>query len=121
MIALIPARAGSKRIPGKNTKLLGRRPLIGHTIDAALMSGVFERVVVCTDDYAVTTYCFEHWGVPVISRDLSADTEADIVWVRSYFQHQPRVDAFAILRPTSPFRSAETIRRAWAQWQRESD
>jgi CMP-N-acetylneuraminic acid synthetase len=48
-IAIIPARGGSKRVPGKNTRMLSGRPAIAYTIDAAVMSGVFERVIVSTD------------------------------------------------------------------------
>lgn len=49
-IAVIPARGGSKRIPRKNIRPFGGRPMITHAIDAALRSGVFEHVVVTTDD-----------------------------------------------------------------------
>lgn len=48
-IAIIPARAGSKRIIGKNTKLFNGKPLIAYSIDAAIMSGLFDQVVVSTD------------------------------------------------------------------------
>ena len=49
-LAVIPARGGSKRIPRKNIREMAGRPLIAYTIEAALASGVFERVVVSTDD-----------------------------------------------------------------------
>ena len=48
-LAVIPARAGSKRIPGKNVRSFGGRPLLAYTVEAALESGVFDRVVVSTD------------------------------------------------------------------------
>jgi CMP-N,N'-diacetyllegionaminic acid synthase len=53
MVALIPARAGSKRCPGKNTRELAGHPLIAYTIAAAMESGVFATVWVCTDSRAV--------------------------------------------------------------------
>jgi CMP-N,N'-diacetyllegionaminic acid synthase len=110
IVALIPARAGSKRVPGKNTRMLGGKPLIQWTIDAAQQSGAFDSVNVCTDDEAVARSV----GVtPIIWREQAADDQPDIVWVRHALEHwENPPDAFAILRPTSPFRTADTIRRA---------
>src|SRR6185295_17382300 len=109
MVALIPARAGSKRIPGKNTRLLAGRPLLAWTIEAAKASGVFDRVVVCTDDDKAGGIGMMS-GAYYLPRDVSDDHEPDIVWVRSALRHFKAVceerDAFAILRPTSPFRTA---------------
>lgn len=50
MLAIIPARGGSKGLPGKNIKELGGKPLIAYTIEAALNAKVIDRVVVTTDD-----------------------------------------------------------------------
>lgn len=116
LVALIPARAGSKRIPGKNTKLLNGHPLIAYTIAAAKQSGVFDRVFVCTDSGDVTV-AVDTAGVDVYWRPESVDTEPDIQWVSGWLRTMGEgADAFVILRPTSPFRSAETIQRAWQQW-----
>lgn len=115
MVALIPARAGSKRIPGKNTKLLAGHPLIAYTIAAAKASGVFDRIDVCTDDEATGTYA-KAIGAGIQWRETVSDNQADIEWVRAALQMRDRREAFAILRPTSPFRTAETIRRAFAQF-----
>ncbi len=49
IVALIPARAGSKRVPDKNIRVLGKHPLLAYTIAAALESGIFEAVIVSTD------------------------------------------------------------------------
>ena len=118
-VALIPARSGSVRVPGKNIRPLAGHPLIAYSIAAARDSGVFDTVVVSTDseDYARVA---RHYGAEVpFMRDpaIAASTSPDIEWVlhaldaleaagRSY-------DAFSILRPTSPFRKPETIQRAW--------
>jgi len=126
LVALIPARAGSKRVPGKNIRRLAGHPLIAYTIAAARESGVFDAVVVSTDsdDYADIA---RHYGaeVPFLRPEaLAGSLSPDIEWVehailtleglgRSY-------DAFSILRPTSPFRQAETIQRAWQQFSEES-
>ena len=120
LIALIPARSGSKRISNKNILRLGDHPLIAYTIAAARSSGVFSTVAVATDSarYAEIAH---HYGaeVPVLRpASISADTSPDIEWVRFILRHLEetgcRFDAFSILRPTSPFRQPETIRRAHA-------
>lgn len=113
IVALIPARAGSKRIPGKNIKLLGGKPLIQWTIEAAFESSVFQRIVVATDDAAAARITTD-LGFKTYSRTPSADNEPDIAWVRDA---PIGAAAFAILRPTSPFRTADTIRRAWTTFQ----
>lgn len=117
MIALIPARAGSKRIPGKNTKLLAGVPLIAYTIAAAQQSGVFAEILVCSDD-ADALAIGASMGVLTRPRAASADEEPDIAWVDPvlYGIRAQQHESFAILRPTSPFRTAETIRRAKIQF-----
>lgn len=118
-VALIPARAGSKRVPGKNIKPLASHPVIAYTIAAALDSGVFSSVIVSTDSPTYAKVA-QHYGAeapflrPV---ELAGDLSPDIEWVE-YTLEQLRsaghtYDCFSILRPTSPFRQPETIRRAW--------
>jgi N-acylneuraminate cytidylyltransferase len=118
--ALIPARSGSKRVAGKNVRVLGRHPMLAYTIAAALGSGVFESVIVSTDSEAVADVA-RHYGaeVPFLRPpELSGDTSPDIEWLSyTIFELGSRGrswDCFSLLRPTSPFRTAETIRRAWA-------
>lgn len=120
MVALIPARAGSKRIPGKNTKLLAGMPLIYWTIRAAIESGVFADVQIWTDDESLHRMAAERWPVRTFVREPSTDDEPDINWV-SVWAKKSEAEMFAILRPTSPFRTAETIRRAFKQFQRTPD
>ena len=128
MVALIPARAGSKRVPGKNTRLLAGRPLICHTIAAAQQSGVFNAIYVCTDDEQVAAAVHDYRNsdecyqchLLTYRREPVADLQADIEWVREVLSQaiiDGRPDNFAILRPTSPFRTAETIRRAYREFQ----
>jgi N-acylneuraminate cytidylyltransferase len=119
IIALIPARAGSKRVQGKNVRPLAGHPLIAYTIAAARASGVFSGVVVSTDA-AGTAEIARHYGaeVPFLRpAEMAADLSPDIEWVRhalGTLRHAGRsFECFSILRPTSPFRTAETIRRAW--------
>lgn len=116
IVALIPARAGSKRIPGKNTRDMAGHPLIAYTIAAAKQADVFGQVYVCTDSAETAWMVGNEYGCSSVMRDPSGDTEPDFEWVREVLSKIPVGDAFAILRPTSPFRTAETIKRAWRTW-----
>lgn len=121
-VALIPARAGSKRCPGKNTRLLAGHPLIAYTIAAAQQSGVFDRIVVSSDDdHTLRIAC--DYGAMAWKRGIecAADESPDILWVREFLQSPQNADfnAYAILRPTSPFRTAATIQRAHKQFLRD--
>lgn len=118
-VALIPARAGSVRVPHKNIRPLAGHPLIAYTIAAARASGVFDAVIVSTDseDYAAIA---RHYGaeVPFLrGAEMASSTSADIDWVMDVLGRLKAAGrdyaAYSILRPTSPFRKAETIRRAW--------
>lgn len=120
VVALIPARGGSKRVPGKNIRLLGGKPLIQWTIEAALQSGVFADVCVVTDDDEIALAAGGDVRVMRRSAFTATDDAPDILWVREFFNHHHGGDAFAILRPTSPFRTAETIRRAFALFETSS-
>lgn len=146
IVALIPARAGSKRIPGKNTKLLAGHPLIAYTIAAAKESGVFVAVAVSSDDEDTLEIALRYGATHTMWRPskYATDTSPDIEWVRDALHFwesadgsmvgerwtemnedgedveggwTPPADCFSILRPTSPFRLASTIRRAWSLFQ----
>lgn len=125
VIGLIPARSGSKRVPDKNVLLLGDHPVIAYTIAAALESGIFDSVVVSTDSENYADIA-KHYGaeVPFLRpAEMSGDLSPDIEWVEftlKKFRDQNReFDCFSILRPTSPFRQAATIQRAWKQFLNE--
>jgi CMP-N,N'-diacetyllegionaminic acid synthase len=115
-VALVPARAGSERVPGKNVHPLAGHPLIAYTIAAALESGVFETVLVSTDSAEITRIA-EHYGADVPGlrpAELATATSPDIEWVLHVMRDRDE-ESFSILRPTSPFRTAVTIRRAWEE------
>lgn len=120
MVCLIPARKGSKRIPGKNTKLLAGHPLIAYTIAVAEASGVFERIIVSTDDLQAWTLSRYSGVTSTTWRDDAPDDQPDIVWVRQALEFATRCGlrpwSFCILRPTAPFRSVEMLRRAKRQF-----
>jgi N-acylneuraminate cytidylyltransferase len=124
LVALIPARGGSKRVPGKNIRRLGGHPLIAYAICGARSAGIFDAVIVSTDD-AETGEIARRYGaeVPFLRpAELAADKSPDIDWIEDVLKRLSEsgraFDCFSILRPTSPFRSAESIRRAWEIFQR---
>ena len=121
-VALIPARSGSKRVTGKNVRLLGGHPMLAYTIAAARDSGVFESVIVSTDSEEVAAVA-RHYGaeVPFLRpAAFAGDTSPDIEWLEFTLAELERRgrswECFSLLRPTSPFRTAGTIRRAWARF-----
>lgn len=121
MVALIPARAGSKRVPGKNTRMLGGIPLLAWTIQAARDSALFTSIVVCSDDQTALGVA-DGFNVSSVERLPVTDDQPDVMWVRNALKVLPiSPEQFAILRPTSPFRTADTIGRAYAQFQRTPD
>ena len=125
IVALIPARAGSKRVPDKNIRPLAGHPLIAYTISAALQSEIFSAVIVSTDSQLYADIA-KYYGaeVPYLRPpELAGDLSPDIEWVE-YTLNRLRQDGrkyhcFSILRPTSPFRLAETIQRAWRAFKNE--
>jgi N-acylneuraminate cytidylyltransferase len=113
-VALVPARAGSKRIPRKNLALLGGHPLIAYAIAAAQESGVFDAVVVSTDSHEIADTALAYGAeVPGLRpEEMSTSVSQDIEWVLHAMKGRDD-DVFAIVRPTSPFRTGATIRRAF--------
>ncbi len=122
-VAFIPARSGSKRVKNKNIKLLNGHPLMAYSIRAAIDSGVFDAVICATDSEEYANIA-RHYGaeVPFLRPEaISGDKSPDIEWVKLMLNNLGKADrffdAFSILRPTSPFRLPETIRRAWQMFQ----
>lgn len=95
-LAIIPARGGSKRVPKKNLRALAGRPLIAYTIDAALQSGVFERVVVSTDSPEIAAVAHAAGAeVPFLRDAALADDITPVSAVSA--------DVLARIDPTSQF------------------
>jgi N-acylneuraminate cytidylyltransferase len=122
VVALIPARGGSKRVPGKNVRMLDGHPAIAYTIAAARASRVFDAVMVSTDAEEIAAIA-RHYGaeVPFLRpAAFAGDTSPDIEWLEHMLgelRRQGRTwDCFSLLRPTSPFRSAAMLQRAWARF-----
>jgi CMP-N,N'-diacetyllegionaminic acid synthase len=121
-VAFVPARQGSKRVPGKNVRRLNGHPMLAYTIAPALDSGVFDSVIVSTDSEEVAAIA-RHYGaeVPFLRpAEYAGDTSPDIEWLEHALVELARRgrawDTFSLLRPTSPFRTADTIRRAWGRF-----
>jgi len=114
-VALIPARAGSERVPGKNVRPLAGHPLLAYSIAAARESGLFEQVVVSTDSDEIASVATRYGAeIPELRpAALGTATSPDIEWVQHMLSVLPDYELFSLLRPTSPFRGAKTIRRAW--------
>lgn len=107
---------------GKNTRPLAGHPLLAYSVMAALQSRIFRAVVVSTES-AETAAIARHYGAEVPfprPTEFAVDLSPDIEWVLHTLATLRSLgrtfDAFSILRPTSPFRGADTIRRAWARF-----
>lgn len=122
IVALIPARSGSRRVTDKNVRRLGEHPLLAYSIAAALQSGIFSAVVVSTDSAAYAAIARRYGAqVPFLRPDsFAGDVSPDIDWVAHALgelgNRGQSYDCFSILRPTSPFRLPQTIRRAWQRF-----
>jgi CMP-N-acetylneuraminic acid synthetase len=117
-VALIPARGGSARLPGKNVKPLCGHPLIAYTIAAALAARVFDAVVVSTDSPEIAEIA-TRYGAEVPSlrpAAMASSTSPDIEWVVHTLRELQRAnrtfEVWSLLRPTSPLRSAGSIAKA---------
>ncbi len=110
-LGLIPARKGSKRLPGKNMKLLGGQPLIVWTLGAAMLAEKLDAIVVSSDDEDVLELA-EQLNCGTIRRpDALATDDASSYDVIKHALDvcDGQFDYVCLLQPTSPFRSAEDI------------
>jgi CMP-N,N'-diacetyllegionaminic acid synthase len=114
VIGVIPARAGSQRLPGKNVRPMAGRPMIGWTLEAARASAVLDRVVVTSDDEAVLGIGRDA-GVDVIRRpDHLAGPDASVIDATRHALDAigGHWDYVVLLQPTSPLRTAADINAA---------
>lgn len=117
ILALIPARGGSKRLPGKNIKLLGGKPLINWTIDAAQGIPEICEILVSTDAPEIALVAKEAganvpWLRPeFLSTDQATSVDVALHALAWYEAENGVVDGLLLLQPTSPFRTQATIKR----------
>ncbi|AHC16487.1 cytidylyltransferase domain-containing protein [Salinispira pacifica] len=115
IVAIIPARKGSKRLPGKNALELGGKPLFMWSVDAARNSNIFDTIIVSTDDQFIINECREK-NIECIERaaELASDTASSVDVVLNVLEHLDEAySAVVLLQPTSPLRSAEDIYNAY--------
>lgn len=117
-IALIGARGGSQRVPGKNIRRLAGHPLLAYAIETARQSALFDRVLVSTDSEQIADVA--RWygaDVPFMRpAELATATSPDIEWIRYTLELLPeRYDIFAIVRATNPFRGPDVLRSGYEQ------
>lgn len=114
VLAIIPARGGSKGIPGKNIRLLGGKPLLAYSIETAERATCVTDIVVSTDDSKIAETAREH-GAEVIMRppELARDDSLVMDAVRHLLQGKKEqgrfFDIVVLLEPTAPFRKPEYI------------
>ena len=119
LVALVPARSGSKRAVGKNIRPVRGHPLMAYSIAAARTSGVFDAIYVSTDSHEYAQIARDY-GAETIMRpsEFAHDLSPDFYWIQHALSViDPAPFGFATLRPTSPLRQPETIQRAWAQFE----
>lgn len=117
-LAIIPARKGSKRLPGKNMRLLGGKPLVQYTIDAVVDSTLFSAVIVSSDDDQVLEFCQQLEGVIPEPRnpELAGDRVKVIELVKEIANRPGYAEQFkriGLFLPTCPFRTAADVRAGY--------
>lgn len=122
VLALIPARSGSKGVKDKNIRNFRGLPLMAHSIQSALESGVCDEIFVCTDSEKYACIAREYGAsVPFLrsersARDESKSIECVIEAANRYKEIGKEFDALILLQPTSPLRSAKHIKEAYEKF-----
>lgn len=118
-IAVIPARGGSKRIPRKNIKPFSGKPMIAWSIEAAKSSGLFDRIIVSTDDAEIAEVA-KTWGAEVpfvrpdeLSNDYAATTAVIAHAAQWALDQRMDVEAVCCIYATAPFVVTDDLKRGW--------
>ncbi len=116
MIAIIPARGGSKGLPGKNIRLMNCKPLIAYTIEAALKASSIDRVIISTDDDEIAKIAVQYGAELPFMRpaELASDKAMAVdnyIYTINRLEKEGNItiDSFVVLQPTSPLRISEDI------------
>ena len=118
-LAIIPARGGSKRIPRKNIKNFLGKPIIAYSIEAAISSGLFDEVMVSTEDKDIGDIAMKYGAsVPFYRSEENADdyaTTLDVIEevLESYRQQEKEFDNICCIYPTAPFVSSIKLKEAF--------
>jgi CMP-N-acetylneuraminic acid synthetase len=118
VLAIIPARGGSKGVPNKNIKLLNGKPLLGYTAEIALQSKLLTEVIVSTEDEKIRDVA-QNSGIKVpferpieLAQDDTPTIDVIIHALQWYENQSVFFDAVCLLQPTSPFRTVEFLDKA---------
>lgn len=116
-VCVIPARGGSKRLPRKNILPLAGKPLLGYAVESALQSGVFDEVIVSSDDDEILKIASDYGA---IARKREPELSGDSATVFQVFErfllapeNAGKYDVIAGMLPTSPFRTAKHVKEAF--------
>lgn len=116
-VAIIPARGGSKRIPGKNIKDFCGKPVIGWSIEAARQSQCFDRIIVSTDDTEIADIA-RHFGAeapfmrPATLADDHSTTSSAIAHAVQLLQQQHEIELACCIYATAPFLQSSDLRQS---------
>jgi pseudaminic acid cytidylyltransferase len=116
-VAIIPARGGSKRIPRKNIREFAGKPIIAYSIECAYKSGLFERIIVSTDDEEIARVAIESGAeVPFLrpselSDDYTGTTKVIAHAVNWLKEHNQCPDIVCSIYPTAPFIQVEDLKK----------
>lgn len=117
-LAIIPARSGSKGLKDKNIKELAGKPMIAYTIEAAINSKIFDRIIVSTDSEEYAEIAKKYGAdVPFIrpddlAQDTTSSTEVNVHVLQALKDMNEEYDYFMLLQPTSPLRGMNDIRQS---------
>ena len=120
-LCIIPARGGSKRIPRKNIKPFMGKPIMAYSIEAALESGLFDEVMVSTDDEEFAEVARQHGAsVPFLRSAATANdyaTTVDVLMevVETYKQRGMVFDTICCLYSTAPFVTSKRLKEAYSK------
>src|ERR1700730_4006567 len=123
MLCTVPARLGSQRLPKKNVLPLAGKPMIAYSIEAALRSGLFDKVYVCTESSEIADIARNFGAEPVlVPAELCGDlipSHAPCQWFVNHLREGGVTpETLVCLQPSSPLRTLEDIRNAVAAFQR---
>jgi len=118
VLGIVPARGGSKGVPGKNVRPLAGHPLLAYAVAAARGAGVFDRVVCSTDSGKIAEVAQRYGAeIPFLRpTELATSTSPDIEWItHALGELGEHYDLFAIVRATNPFRGPDVLQRGLEQ------
>ncbi|OOF35581.1 cytidylyltransferase domain-containing protein [Rodentibacter heidelbergensis] len=123
-IAIITARSGSKGLPNKNVLFANGKPVIAYSIEAALESREFEKIIVSTDSQEYIDL-LSHYPIEFVKRsaELASDKASSFVVIEDVLNKYQNIDFdyFVLLQPTSPLRTAQHIQEANAKFEQHFD